>query len=392
MMKVLLGFKMQIPTPHDSPLHSVHSHGSDEGRMQLNELTDLVKKLKKQVKTRKARRRAKIVLSDDEAIADDSSKQGRKRSDIDEDLNIFLAHDEGVTWVQDADTEVQEKQSDETKLIIQEETPTEIVEDHGSRERMKKKLLLQLIRLITAGEIDTAADKPKDKGKAIMIEPEPQKKSKKLLEQERLDQGDPSHVIDWNDPSVLRYHALKSKPISISQARKNMITYLKNQGNYNINDFKGMSYEDIRPIFEKFLEIVPIEEIAINAIPLALKPPMIVDVEVISEGKKIVKGKYKGASPEENYKRVLWGDLKVMFEPDMESTVWKMLENYDVTAWILYSSCGVHLVKFKNLHIFLLVDKIYPLTHATITKMLDRKLQAEEQNEMGYQLLKLMLK
>ncbi|GJU66630.1 hypothetical protein Tco_1252889 [Tanacetum coccineum] len=30
-----------------------------------------------------------------------------------------------------------------------------------------------------------------------------------------------------------------------------MIKYLKNQGNYKISDFKGMSYNDIRPIFEK---------------------------------------------------------------------------------------------------------------------------------------------
>ncbi|GJR66181.1 hypothetical protein Tco_0012246 [Tanacetum coccineum] len=142
----------------------------------------------------------------------------------------------------------------------------------------------------------------------------------------------------------------------------------------------------------KYMEIVPVEEIAIDAIPLASKPPMIVDIEIISEGKvssyhiiradgsskryttlilliqsidredlenlwKIVKGKYRDASPEETYKRVLWGDLKVMFEPDMESKVWKMLENYDVTTWMLYSSCGVHLVKFENLHIFLLVEK-----------------------------------
>ncbi|GKC86560.1 hypothetical protein Tco_1147209 [Tanacetum coccineum] len=30
-----------------------------------------------------------------------------------------------------------------------------------------------------------------------------------------------------------------------------MLMYLKNQGGYKIQDFKGMSYDDIRPIFEK---------------------------------------------------------------------------------------------------------------------------------------------
>ncbi|GKC97672.1 hypothetical protein Tco_1167947 [Tanacetum coccineum] len=41
------------------------------------------------------------------------------------------------------------------------------------------------------------------------------------------------------------------KPKTVAQARRNMIKYLKNQGNYKINDFKGMSYNEIRPIFEK---------------------------------------------------------------------------------------------------------------------------------------------
>ncbi|GJW54357.1 hypothetical protein Tco_0098442 [Tanacetum coccineum] len=48
-----------------------------------------------------------------------------------------------------------------------------------------------------------------------------------------------------------QYHAQKMKPKSIAQARRNMIKYLKNQGNFKISQFKGMSYNDIRPIFEK---------------------------------------------------------------------------------------------------------------------------------------------
>ncbi|GKC10433.1 hypothetical protein Tco_1007215 [Tanacetum coccineum] len=33
------GAEHHFPTPHDSPLHVVHSHGSDEGSLKLNELT-----------------------------------------------------------------------------------------------------------------------------------------------------------------------------------------------------------------------------------------------------------------------------------------------------------------------------------------------------------------
>ncbi|GKB64448.1 hypothetical protein Tco_0920634 [Tanacetum coccineum] len=60
-----------------------------------------------------------------------------------------------------------------------------------------------------------------------------------------------SKKIDWNDPYVIRYHAQKMKPNTVAQARRNMVKYLKNQENYKISDFKGMSYNEIRPIFEK---------------------------------------------------------------------------------------------------------------------------------------------
>ncbi|GKG40718.1 hypothetical protein Tco_0469930, partial [Tanacetum coccineum] len=95
--------------PYESPLQSVHSLGRDEGSVSINELMALVtqltikvgsleneltntkkvysstitklvkrvKKLEKQVETGKARRRTKIVLSEDEAVKEDSSKQGR---------------------------------------------------------------------------------------------------------------------------------------------------------------------------------------------------------------------------------------------------------------------------------------------------------------------------
>nr|GEV15345.1 hypothetical protein [Tanacetum cinerariifolium] len=63
---------------------------------------------------------------------------------------------------------------------------------------------------------------------------------------------------------------------------------------------------------------------------------------------------------------------------DQESEVRRQLQEHDVIVWKLFSSSGVHFVIFKNLHIFLLVDKVYPLTPAIITKMLERKLQADQ--------------
>ncbi|GJU01245.1 hypothetical protein Tco_1111583 [Tanacetum coccineum] len=131
--------------------------------------------------------------------------------------------------------------------------------------------LMKRIQVSTAGGTATysrrSAEKRKDKGK-VMIEEEPKKKSKRSLskkddyaealrleeqmneeqraqiardaeiarqweEEEKkkaMDEAKTAKVIDWNDPSVIRYHSLKMKPKSIAQARRNMIKYLKNQG------------------------------------------------------------------------------------------------------------------------------------------------------------------
>ncbi|GKB54179.1 hypothetical protein Tco_0904932 [Tanacetum coccineum] len=68
--------------PHDSPLPRVHSVGSDEGSMTLNELMLImkVKKLDHKVKLSKARRRVRLVVLEDEDELEDPSKQGRKIS------------------------------------------------------------------------------------------------------------------------------------------------------------------------------------------------------------------------------------------------------------------------------------------------------------------------
>nr|GEV77451.1 hypothetical protein [Tanacetum cinerariifolium] len=52
------------------------------------------------------------------------------------------------------------------------------------------------------------------------------------------------------DLAVQRYQVMKRKPQTEAQAQKNMIMYLKNVAGFRLDNFKGMSYDDIRPIFE----------------------------------------------------------------------------------------------------------------------------------------------
>ncbi|GKE30174.1 hypothetical protein Tco_0101795 [Tanacetum coccineum] len=92
---------------------------------------------------------------------------------------------------------------------------------------------------------------------------------------------------------------------------------------------------------------------------------------------KLVKAKHGNTRPEEGYERVLWGDLKTMFEHHIEDEVWRSLQGKKVLLWRLYDSCGVHFVRFEDMHVYMLVEKRYPLTPATITDMLNKKLKSD---------------
>nr|GEW47381.1 hypothetical protein [Tanacetum cinerariifolium] len=58
------------------------------------------------------------------------------------------------------------------------------------------------------------------------------------------------------DNTVMSYQALKRKPVTEAQARNNMMIYLKNMAGIKMDFFKGMTYSDIRPIFEKHYNFI----------------------------------------------------------------------------------------------------------------------------------------
>ncbi|GJY03078.1 hypothetical protein Tco_0361230 [Tanacetum coccineum] len=221
-----------------------------------------------------------------------------------------------------------------------------------------------------------------------------------------------------------------------------MCTYLKNIEGYKLNDLKLKDFDSIQEMFDrafkrvntfkdfitelvegkekkagteliqettkkqkveddketteikKLMEIIPDEEeVTINAISLAVKSPSIVDWKIHKEGRKsyyqiiiadgksqmymifshmlksfdredleslykLVKAKYKSTKPVEDLDLVLWNDLKTMFEP----------------------------------HIYMLVEKKYPLTPSTLSMLLEKKLMIDYESEMAYQLLKFIIK
>nr|GEU82426.1 hypothetical protein [Tanacetum cinerariifolium] len=110
------------------------------------------------------------------------------------------------------------------------------------------------------------------------------------------------------DNTGKRHQALKRKPQTEAQARKNMMIYLRNVAEFKMDYFKGMTYDDIRLIFKKYfnsnvaflkkldeeveeqrrhLQIVPNNEddVYTKGTPLARKVS-VVDYEIYTENNK----------------------------------------------------------------------------------------------------------
>nr|GEU89031.1 hypothetical protein [Tanacetum cinerariifolium] len=123
--------------------------------------------------------------------------------------------------------------------------------------------------------LKTPAETPKlkEKGKGILVEtPKPMKKKdqieldaeyvRKLHEEINKDHEEINKDIDWdvafdhvkqqskNPQYIKRYHRMKKKPQTENEAHKNLIAYLKNTAGYKMDFFKGMSYDEIRLIFQ----------------------------------------------------------------------------------------------------------------------------------------------
>ncbi|GJT70666.1 hypothetical protein Tco_1029952 [Tanacetum coccineum] len=310
----------------------------------------------------KARRRAKIVHSDDEDIEDGSSKQGRKLSDA----------------------EVQEKASTKTEPFIQEVTPTEVIQDQGSSEKGSAELVSTVrARKVSNGKVKRK--ERKDKGKAIMIDSEPKKKSKKELEQERLSFVEAIKLEEQMSKEQLNAadcKRLKEKLLDNGMKRKE----------------RTKSLSKAKPIFEKVWDfnqhIEPMD--SEHGSKKMKSPEKMKSAEKIKEEDdatqkemKEIKERYSTSRPE-GYDLMLWGDVHTLFEPDEEDKLWKNQHEYNVISWSLYDFCGIHILLMQNgIAIHMLTEKKYPLSHEMISKMLKKKLEVDHESSQAFERLRI---
>nr|GEV09056.1 xylulose kinase-1 [Tanacetum cinerariifolium] len=185
--------------------------------------------------------------------------------------------------------------------------------------------------------------------------------------------------------NIRKYQNLKKKPVSVAQASNNMIIYLKNIAGYKIEHFREMTYEKVRPIFEREYKKVQTlykpdkdveepnkkkladetllqesfkklraakvsgsestQEIQSNDLKEMAEEDVQNMLEIVSAEDMValwnlVKEKFSSAVPSEDTEKALWVELKRLFEPDADDVLWK-LQRYmhALLTWKFYTDC-----------------------------------------------------
>nr|GFC76170.1 hypothetical protein [Tanacetum cinerariifolium] len=189
---------------------------------------------------------------------------------------------------------------------------------------------------------------------------------------------------------------MKKRPQTESEARKNMMIYLKNTAGYKIDFFKGMTYAQIFPIFQARFD---------ENVRFLFKSRE----EMEEEDQEIIKGinetptqkaaKKRKLSEEAQEAEDLRKRLEVVEDEDddvfIEATPLAQKRNQKsvhglalVKRWKLLTLCGVHVITLSTVQLFLLVEKRYLLTRFTLKQLVNvTRLQVEKESEMSLELL-----
>ncbi|GJV08901.1 hypothetical protein Tco_1346557 [Tanacetum coccineum] len=354
--------------PHDSPLLRVHSLRSDEGSITLNELTG-------------------------------RHEHGFKEPDFE-----FIAPEEDYTIEPDIST-----------ANVPVSTAGAEVSTASPEVKTAAESLVYIRR---------SATKIKDKGKAIMKEAEPvQKKTKQRIarvheeastfnaeewdniqaqieadeelahrlqaqERERYSEADKARLLvelineRKRKFAQQRAEQRRNKPMTQAQQRTCMCNYIKHMGSHTLQQLKKLSFDEFKELFETTMKRVntftPMKSDDIVPKVVAGSSKIDAEQELNQERDDLVKlwslvhERFNSTEATEDKERELWVELKRLFEPNDDDTLWKLLRYmHDPLIWRLYDTCAVHHVSTeRGRDIFMLVKKYYPLTRALMTLML----------------------
>nr|GEW22345.1 hypothetical protein [Tanacetum cinerariifolium] len=285
-----------------------------------------------------------VDVEKDAKVAEDADVHGRLEESQDKVYHIDLEHADKVLITAAATTDAS----------------TVTAAAPSAARRRKWVVIRDLEETATPSTIIHSDLKSNDKGKEIMVEEPKLLKKQAQIEQDeaytRELEAELNKNINWDDAieqvkrkekeenAVLRYQAIKRKPQIEAQARENMMVYLKNMAGFKMDYFKGMSYDAIRPIFEKYFNSnvafmekskEQLEEEESKALKkqsesseqqVAKKQKL--DEELSREDLEVlwqlVQDKFASSKPKNFSDDFMLTILKAMFEkPDVEAQVWK---------------------------------------------------------------------
>nr|GEY26161.1 hypothetical protein [Tanacetum cinerariifolium] len=260
--------------------------------LEIIKLKTRVKKLERsnKVKTLKLRRLKKVGTSQrvdtfNDTLMEDVSNQGRIIDELDKDKGVVLMSEKEENETEEEAVEVVTTAKLITKVVaafsetVSAAAVTETVSTAAvvptitdapvkvdvPSTRQRRGVVIRDQKEESFAKTPTKTNSM-DKGKGIMVEkPKPMKKKQQVELDEayaRKLHEELNQDIDWEvamdhvkqkskeNSYVQRYQTMKKRPQREAQARRNMMMYLKNTAGFRMDYFKGMSYEDIRPIFE----------------------------------------------------------------------------------------------------------------------------------------------
>nr|GEZ34639.1 hypothetical protein [Tanacetum cinerariifolium] len=244
-------------------------------QLEIVKLKARVKKLEKinMVKSSKLRRLKKDegfeLVADQEKDAEVEGRHADKQAEL---YNLDLDHSSKVLSIQEDDTTVV---AASTPIPAAKPKILNIAAAPAVSTRRRKGVVIRDPEEELSFDTPAETPKVKDKGKGILIEaPKPMKKkdqieldaeyATKLQEEINKEHEETYKNIDWNaaldhvqskEPQYIkRYHGMKKKPQTKSEARKSMIFYLKNTEGYKMDFFKGMKWT--RCYMEKSIECI----------------------------------------------------------------------------------------------------------------------------------------
>nr|GEW25899.1 hypothetical protein [Tanacetum cinerariifolium] len=178
-----------------------------------------------------------VVVEKSADVEESADTQGRQAESQAQIYRIDLEHADKVLSMQDDE----ESETDELQEVVEVVTTAKLITEVVTA--ASARLTAATLQLTTAATptLTTAPTKSKDKGKGILVEePKPLKKQAQIEQDEayaRELEAELNKNIDWDevidhvqrkqkeDNAVKRYQALKRKPHTEAQARKNMMIY-----------------------------------------------------------------------------------------------------------------------------------------------------------------------